>query len=115
VWAAFGVQNFSSYYQRLSPNAVAAMPSLHAAYPFFFALIIRKIWGNKWFYLSLIYPVSIWVGIVYLGEHYVVDVLAGIVYAIGAFAAAPYVLRWTLRQVQRCKPYWLKLLRKAKK
>ncbi len=101
VWAAFGVKDFSTYYKQLAPNAVAAMPSLHAAYPFLFSLFIRKLWGNKWFALSLIYPLSIWVGVVYLGEHYVIDVLVGIVYAILSYLAAPYVLGWLTKLFRR--------------
>jgi len=93
IWGAFGVKNFSEYYNHLSANLVAAMPSLHAAYPTLFALMVRKIWGTRWFIISLVYPISIWVGVVYLGEHYVADVLAGIVYAIASYLAAPWVLK----------------------
>lgn len=101
VWAAFGVKNFSAYYQQLSPNPVAAMPSLHAAYPLLFTLIVRKLWGNRAFLLTLFYPISIWIGIVYLGEHYVVDALAGILYAILAYLSAPYVLRFAQKMFRR--------------
>ncbi len=97
VWAAFGVKDFSTYYKQLAPNAVAAMPSLHAAYPFLLALFVRKLWGNRWFALSLIYPASIWFGIVYLGEHYVIDAIVGVVYAVAAYLAAPYLLGWLTR------------------
>lgn len=93
VWYAFGVKDFSAYYKQLAPNTVAAMPSLHAAYPFLLTLFVRKIWGNRWFAFSLIYPASVWLGVVYLGEHYVVDVLFGILYAIISYASAPYVLK----------------------
>ncbi len=94
VWAAFGVKNFSAYYNELSPNTVAAVPSLHAAYPLLFSLFIRKLWGNKWFCLSLIYPISIWVGVIYLGEHYFMDVALGIIYAVVSFMLSKYVLRF---------------------
>ncbi len=101
VWAAFGVKNFSQYYQQLSPNAVAAMPSLHAAYPLLFTMVVRKLWGNGWFLASLIYPVSIWVGVVYLGEHYVADVVAGVGLAFLSYLATPYVLRFFVHLVKR--------------
>ena len=101
VWAAFGVKNFSTYYQQLSPNPVAAMPSLHAAYPFLFTLIARRLWGNRAFLITLLYPISVWIGIVYLGEHYVVDALAGILYAILSYLSAPYVLRFTSRMFHK--------------
>ncbi len=94
IWYAFGVHNFSSYYKQLSPNLVAAMPSLHAAYPFLLTLFVRKIWGNKWFYVSLAYPLTIWFGVMYLGEHYLIDVIVGIIYALACYFAAPYVLNF---------------------
>lgn len=97
IWHAFGVDNFSTYYKQLSPNLVAAMPSLHAAYPFLFALIIRKIWGNKWFALAMAYPLLIWFGVVYLGEHYVIDVLVGIIYVFISYFSAPLILRYLRR------------------
>lgn len=94
VWQALGITDVSHYYKQLNPNLVAAMPSLHSAYPLLFALIIRKIWGNKWFLVCLIYPVLIWFGVIYLGEHYVADVLLGIIYALISFAIAPTILRY---------------------
>ena len=32
LWSSFGIHNFPSLYNRISPNAVAAIPSLHAAW-----------------------------------------------------------------------------------
>jgi len=32
-----------------------------------------------------LYPLLIWLGIIYLGEHYVIDAVLGIIYAIIAF------------------------------
>jgi len=105
VWYAFGVKDFSSYYKQLAPNTVAAMPSLHAAYPFLLALFVRRIWGNRWFALSLIYPASIWLGVVYLGEHYVVDVLFGILYALLSYISAPYALRYLTKFAKKLDKY----------
>ena len=101
VWAAFGVKDFSLYYKKLAPNTVAVFPSLHAAFPFLFTLTIRKLWGNKWFALSLVYPLSVGFGVVYLGEHYVIDVLLGFAYAYLAFLAAPVVLKVVTRLVNK--------------
>jgi len=93
VWYALGIHNFPSLYNRLSPNPVAAIPSLHAGCATLFSIIIFKIYGRRWGALSLAYPVSIYFGIIYLGEHYAFDVLAGIVYAVGAYLSTPYLLR----------------------
>jgi len=43
----------------------------------------------------LIFPFGVWFSAVYLGEHYIVDVIGGIVYATVAFVVAekliPYI------------------------
>lgn len=93
IWAAFGIHDFPSVYNKISPNPVAAMPSLHAAYSTLFALFCIRLYKTRWRYASLIYPVLIWVGTVYMGEHYVIDLLVGFVYALFSYWAAPYVLR----------------------
>ncbi len=85
VWHALGVQDFPSLYNQLSPNPVAAVPSLHAAFATLFALYIFSLFGKKWGSLALLYPSLLYFGIVYQGEHYVIDVLLGILYAGAAF------------------------------
>lgn len=72
--------DFSYYYNHLNPNPVAAMPSLHSAYPWLSFLALRN-FSKKVGYLFLPYPILVWLSVVYLGEHYVVDVIAGITYA----------------------------------
>lgn len=59
-------------------NPIAAMPSLHAAFPFLCALILWRIYRFKaWpFYL---YALLMQFAIVYTGDHYVTDVLAGFI------------------------------------
>ncbi len=94
IWFAMGVKNFSDYYKQLSPNLVAAMPSLHAAYPFLLALMVRKVWGNRWFLIAMLYPLIIWFAVVYLGEHYVIDVIIGLIYALLSYLSAPYVIKF---------------------
>lgn len=76
--------NLSYYYNSLNPNPVAAMPSLHAAYAWLTFLALRN-YSKKiaWFFLP--YPIIVWFSIVYLGEHYVIDVIAGVTYAQVAF------------------------------
>lgn len=72
------------FYQHFSPNDVAAMPSLHAAAPALVALAGLALWGWRGLPLTA-YPLAGGIAWVYLGEHYVVDVLAGWLYALGAF------------------------------
>jgi membrane-associated phospholipid phosphatase len=67
------------------PNPVAAMPSLHAAYPTYIALYCLVTWGKKSIWMFLL-PLGICFSTVYLGHHYVIDLLAGILYALVVFA-----------------------------
>lgn len=94
VWQAMGVNNFSEVYSNMSPNEVAAVPSLHSAYPLLFTLFIIRLFGIRRTWWVLIYPVSMWIGVVYLGEHYVFDVILGALYALGAYVAADRLFVW---------------------
>jgi hypothetical protein len=85
--------NLSYYYSHLNPNPVAAIPSLHAAYPTLVFLALRH-YSRKLGYLFLPYPFLVWFSIIYLGEHYVIDALLGVAYAILAYNSA-YHLRFT--------------------
>lgn len=94
IWYALGVHDFPSVYNKITPNTVAAVPSLHAAYATLFAMFVTQLWRSRWRYVAWVYPVTIYVGTVYSGEHYVIDELLGALYAAGAFYAAPHVLRY---------------------
>lgn len=71
-------------YDKVNPNPVAAMPSLHAAYPWLFFLFARRLWGN-WGWPVIVYPFAVFFASVYLGHHYVVDIIAGVIYASAAY------------------------------
>ena len=75
---------FSYTIYQINPNQVAAMPSLHAAYPFLAWLFARRVFGRiGW--VMLIYSVAVWFSIVYLADHYVVDIFGGLLYAAVAY------------------------------
>ncbi len=93
VWAAFGIHDFPSVYNKIAPNQVAAMPSLHAAYSVLFVIFVMCWFKTKWRYLAWIYPALIWLGTAYMGEHYVIDILVGIIYAVIGYFASPYILK----------------------
>jgi membrane-associated phospholipid phosphatase len=76
-------------YQFFGADLVAAFPSLHAAYPWLIFLFVSQKLG-KLTLLLLPYVFGVWFAVVYLGEHYVIDVVAGIIYASIAFAAVTY-------------------------
>jgi membrane-associated phospholipid phosphatase len=66
-------------------NPIAAMPSLHAAFPVLSALILWQVyrWKAAAFY---VYTLIMLFTIVYTGDHYIVDVLAGVLLAIPCYA-----------------------------
>jgi membrane-associated phospholipid phosphatase len=66
------------------PNPVAAMPSMHAAFPLLLFLVLWSLWP-RWGLISVAYPLAMALSVVYLGEHYVADVLGGWFYALVAF------------------------------
>lgn len=93
----WGVSYFvSPVYSHLNPNPVAAFPSLHAAFP---ALAAMYAWGRyRTLAIGLLaWTACVWIAIVYLGEHYVVDALAGLAYAALAAAAVELVHRRVVR------------------
>lgn len=62
-------------------NPVAAMPSLHTGYATMVALFLMV--GAPWWRRALLacYPMLMGWALIYSGEHYVLDVLAGMLYA----------------------------------
>lgn len=71
-------------YHTFSPNPVAAMPSLHAALPTLVAMVVIAVKGWKATPV-LLYPIVGGIAWVYLGEHYVIDVVTGVLYAVVSF------------------------------
>ena len=61
------------------------------ALPLLISLFAIKIWKKKALPI-LIFPVGVWFSAAYLGEHYVVDVLGGIAYAVAAFIVVEKIL-----------------------
>lgn len=82
---------FPTIYHNLNPNPVAAVPSLHGAYPFLVLLFFIRFFKLKGL-LFLPYVLIVWTSMVYLGEHYVVDLLIGAFYASLFFLASEYLI-----------------------
>jgi hypothetical protein len=99
----FGFGNYFFSYQNvygISSNDVAAFPSLHAAYPFLAFLFARRAFGRAGF-LMLAYTACIWFAIVYLGEHWVTDIVGGVVYACAAYFAVMHGPSWVRRFMEK--------------
>ena len=62
-------------------NPVAAMPSLHAGITFLIAGYAIQRLRSPWRWLIVLYPLLMSTTLVYYGEHYVIDVIAGAVLA----------------------------------
>lgn len=75
-----------SIYQFFGANLVAAVPSLHAAYPWLIFLFLNQKF-KFWSFAALPYVLGVWFAVVYLGEHYVIDVVVGIAYATLTYKA----------------------------
>jgi hypothetical protein len=76
-------------------NDVAAMPSLHASYPF---LMFSMFWpvSRKLGLLGLAYFLAMTCSLVYLGEHYVTDILAAMICVL--------IARWAAFAIDRRLP-----------
>jgi hypothetical protein len=74
-------------------NVVAALPSMHAAFPVV-ALVVAVRYGlPRWLIaLQAAQLAGVWFAIVYLGDHYVVDAVAGAGFAIAGVYAAHRLL-----------------------
>jgi membrane-associated phospholipid phosphatase len=84
----------------INPNQVAAFPSLHAGYPFLAFLFARRTFGRiGW--LMIGYSVCVWFSIVYLADHYVVDIIGGLAYAAAAYWAVIHAPGWFRGLVDR--------------
>jgi len=81
---AMGIPFYATLLVLVTPNPFAAFPSLHATYPWLISLYSIKIKRIKAL-LILIIPLGVCFSAVYLGEHYVIDLLAGIAYSTAAF------------------------------
>jgi membrane-associated phospholipid phosphatase len=79
-------------------NPIAAMPSLHLAFAVLVALTVGGMMRSRWRLLLALYPLAMGFTLVYTGEHYVVDLVAGAAYAFAVHAA---VTRWERRRATR--------------
>lgn len=96
MWGAVGVDTATRIWStdieasRYS-NLVAALPSLHAAFP---ALIACALWSRRRGFnaLLLAYPLLMGLGLVYGGEHFTFDIVLGWAYAVVAWVVASRVI-----------------------
>ena len=74
-------------------NPIAAMPSLHTALPAICVLLTFRYFG-RWGIPVALYALAVCVAVIYVGEHFLVDVVAGWILALVVYAG---VHRWAPR------------------
>jgi membrane-associated phospholipid phosphatase len=93
-------------YDSLEGNPFAAMPSLHFGTSVMAALVLSGV-GPRAGAIGWTYALTLGFGLVYLGEHYVVDLIAGFALATGVHRLAPHVepaLARVAGAIQRLEP-----------
>ncbi|HMJ36253.1 MAG TPA: phosphatase PAP2 family protein [Baekduia sp.] len=103
VWDRLGVPVAADLFETGDGlvNRVAAMPSLHAAYP---AMLLLFFWteGRWWRIGWSTYTLAMGFSLVYGGEHFVVDIVLGWLYAGIAFATVH--VAWPAVRHARVRP-----------
>ncbi|MPZ29129.1 MAG: phosphatase PAP2 family protein [Micromonosporaceae bacterium] len=102
-WAELGLHgafNALNAGQHVS-NPVAAMPSLHTAWALLVVAFFLPGVAWRWWPLLLSYPLAMALTLMYTGEHYLVDILAGWAYVGLAFLVVGSAERWWRRRRTR--------------
>ncbi len=95
-----GVPFYRSFFDFLQSNPFAAFPSLHAMYPWLISLYSLKI-GKAKALPILVFPAGVWFSTVYLGEHYVADLIAAVIYGTCAFLIAEKLIPFIVQRRSR--------------
>jgi len=98
-----GVPFYRTIFDFIQSNPFAAFPSLHAMYPWLISLYALKIKKTRALPI-LLFPAGVWFSAVYLGEHYVVDIIGGIIYGTCAFLLAEKLVPIIIRLRNKSKP-----------
>lgn len=86
-----GVTYFQTFYSR-NANVFGAMPSLHCAYPTLVVLAAAKL-GKRWMIPAIAFALLVAFSAVYLRHHYVLDVIAGVLFAAVAYSVVSVLER----------------------
>lgn len=99
---AFWKERWEPLYDYLGGNPLAAMPSLHFATSVMAAHLLTEL-GPVEGAVGWTYALTLGLALVYLGEHYLIDLLAGLALTEGVRRAAPAatpLLRRAARRIQ---------------
>ncbi len=92
LWRLPEQYHFPTFYNLIGSNLVAAVPSMHAGYSFLVALYAVR-YFKKWGLIFIPYFVLMWFTIVYLGEHYVIDIILAAIIDLAAFWLSIQIVR----------------------
>ena len=95
--AALAGNSYEKAAEAFDQNAVAAMPSLHVALTVVVAAVLAQ-FGHRWKRAGIAYVAAMCIALVYLGEHYVIDEIAGLALGAAAWRATGY---WSLIRIRR--------------
>ena len=95
-----GIPFYHTLFDLVQSNPFAAFPSLHAMYPWVISLFALKMKKTKALPI-LLFPIGVWFSAVYLGEHYVIDVIGGVIYGTCAFFLAEKLVPLFLRHARQ--------------
>jgi membrane-associated phospholipid phosphatase len=97
--AEFGGLNHGSGLVQLASNPYAAMPSLHAADALIVGLTLAAVCRHWWSKaIWLLWPAWVWFAVMATGNHFWLDILAGIV--VVALAAGVIHHRWLWHRIR---------------
>jgi membrane-associated phospholipid phosphatase len=81
----------SPYFRQLDADRVAAFPSLHAAYPTLGALALWRM-NRRTVYFTVPWCLIVWFSVIFLGEHYAIDVIGGVALAVVSWLVMTYLI-----------------------
>lgn len=111
--AILGVDFYNWAFEAMAePNPSAAMPSLHFAASFVVVgvgIVLRSRWLIG---VALLYSAALTFALVYLGEHYIADIIAGgavAAFAFGAVEGGRFVRYWLQRRSAELEERWVRV------
>jgi membrane-associated phospholipid phosphatase len=102
IWLHAGnVNHLLAKAQSDGSNPVAAMPSMHFAVATTVAIAIAWHLPRRFRWLMVLYPLAMGFALVYLGEHWVIDIVVGLIYAIVVHFVMNRVEKWVAMRRER--------------
>ena len=104
VWPHVPLAHYGSLFEKGQSyaNNVAAMPSLHNAYALLICLFLWPYASRRWRPVLVLYPPAMAFSLIYSGEHFVIDCVAGWLYAVATYLAVNW---WFERRRVRVPAY----------